>query len=104
MERIDWDRVLELREEVGEDAFAEVLEMSVEEIDEVFDRLDAGAAEAGDLHFLKGAALNLGMAEFSAACRDGELALKEDPGAAVDVTGLRALYTAGRGELADAAA
>ena len=72
---IAWDRVNELRAEIGEDDFAEVVSMFLEEADEVIGRISktvgAKALEA-DLHFLKGAALNLGFAEFAAFCQDGE--------------------------------
>ncbi|MDZ4311820.1 MAG: Hpt domain-containing protein [Cypionkella sp.] len=65
----------ELRSEIGEDDFAEVVAMFLEEADEVIARLSrtvgAKALEA-DLHFLKGAALNLGFARFAAACQSGE--------------------------------
>jgi HPt (histidine-containing phosphotransfer) domain-containing protein len=72
---IAWDRVNELRSEIGDDAFTEVVMMFLEEADEVIARIsvEAGAkALESDLHFLKGAALNLGFAEFAGLCQDGE--------------------------------
>lgn len=49
--------------------------MFLEEADEVIGRIPktvgAKALEA-DLHFLKGAALNLGFAKLAALCQDGE--------------------------------
>jgi HPt (histidine-containing phosphotransfer) domain-containing protein len=72
---IDWDRVRELRGEIGADDFAEVALMFLEEADEAVARLTptstAKAMEA-DLHFLKGAALNLGFSALSGLCQDGE--------------------------------
>ncbi|MES2433110.1 MAG: Hpt domain-containing protein [Pseudomonadota bacterium] len=72
---IAWDRVNELRSEIGADDFAEVVAMFLEEADEVIGRIaktvGAKALEA-DLHFLKGAALNLGFSQFAAFCQDGE--------------------------------
>ena len=72
---IDWERVKELRGEIGADDFAEVVEMFLEEADEAVTRLSpaqtAKAVEA-DLHFLKGAALNLGFVALSGLCQDGE--------------------------------
>ena len=72
---IAWDRVNELRSEIGEDDFAEVVVMFLDEADEVIGRIaktvGAKALEA-DLHFLKGAALNLGFAQFASLCQDGE--------------------------------
>ena len=72
---IDWDRVRELRSEIGPDDFDEVVSLFLEEADEAIARLslDGGAkALAADLHFLKGAALNLGFDTLSALCQDGE--------------------------------
>ncbi len=72
---IDWARVKELRDEIGADDFDEVVALFLEEADEVIARispeLGAKALEA-DLHFLKGAALNLGFAAFAALCQQGE--------------------------------
>lgn len=72
---IDWGRVKELRDEIGADDFDEVVALFLEEADEVIARIapSAGAkALEADLHFLKGAALNLGFADFAALCQDGE--------------------------------
>jgi HPt (histidine-containing phosphotransfer) domain-containing protein len=72
---IDWTRVGELRSEVGEDAFDEVLELFLEEVDEVMARLSASpdpARLAADLHFVRGSALNLGLKEFCGICQDLE--------------------------------
>ena len=72
---IAWDRVNDLRAEIGDDDFAEVVAMFLDEADEVIGRISktvgAKALEA-DLHFLKGAALNLGFAQFAAFCQEGE--------------------------------
>lgn len=72
---IEWERVNELRSEIGDDDFAEVVALFLEEADEVILRMSAVAgakALEADLHFLKGAALNLGFADFAALCQDGE--------------------------------
>ncbi|MDO8328576.1 MAG: Hpt domain-containing protein [Cypionkella sp.] len=72
---IEWERVNELRSEIGDDDFAEVVALFLEEADEVILRLSAATgakALEADLHFLKGAALNLGFADFAALCQDGE--------------------------------
>jgi histidine phosphotransfer protein HptB len=72
---IDWGRVRDLRSEIGADDFAEVVAMFLDEADEVIARLTAerGAkALESDLHFLKGAALNLGFDALAAICQDGE--------------------------------
>lgn len=72
---IDWNRVCELRSEIGAEDFAEVVAMFLEEADEVIARLSNAAGARvleGDLHFLKGSALNLGFADFAALCQEGE--------------------------------
>lgn len=72
---IDWERVKELRGEIGADDFAEVVEMFLQEADEAISRLSTTMTTKeleGDLHFLKGAALNLGFVALSGLCQDGE--------------------------------
>ena len=75
MGMIDWDRVKELRSEIGADDFAEVVDMFLDEANDAVSRLSptltARAVEA-DLHYLKGAALNLGFVALSALCQEGE--------------------------------
>ena len=92
---IDWERVKELRGEIGADDFAEVVEMFLEEADEAVTRLTpaltAKAMEA-DLHFLKGAALNLGFVALSGLCQDGER--KAAGGSTdIDLTAVVRVYT-----------
>ena len=72
---IDWDRVRELRSEIGSEDFDEVVALFLEEADEAIERLSVnrGAKSlAADLHFLKGAALNLGFRQLSGLCQEGE--------------------------------
>lgn len=76
---LDLERIAELREEVGADAFGEVVEMFVEEVEEVLHRLDPSAefAETADkLHFLRGCALNLGFRRFADECYTREKILR----------------------------
>lgn len=72
---IDWSRVSELKAEIGEDAFAEVVELFLDEVETVLARIGrcrTRAALAEEMHFLKGSAWNLGFREFGAVCQDGE--------------------------------
>jgi histidine phosphotransfer protein HptB len=72
---IDWSRVNELKREIGEDGFAEVVEMFLDEVETVLARLYSAQTArrlAEDLHFLKGSAWNLGFQDFGAVCQDGE--------------------------------
>ncbi|SEQ87489.1 Hpt domain-containing protein [Thalassovita taeanensis] len=72
---IDWSRVEELRTEIGVDDFDEVVELFLDEVHCVVERL-RGTFEPdtleSDLHFLKGSALNLGFSSFSELCHAGE--------------------------------
>ena len=75
VEMIDWDRVANLREEIGAADFGEVVDMFLEEADEVIARLRAGKPDPtpeAELHFLKGSALNLGFRELATLCSLGE--------------------------------
>ena len=98
---IDWNRVNELRNEVGEDDFLEVAELFLEEVDEVILRL-TNQPEPGlfedDLHFLKGCALNLGFSAFSDLCAAGEKLAALGSTAQVDLSKVITSYHASRGQ------
>ncbi len=72
---INWGRVSELQSEVGDVGFEEIVALFLEEADEVVARIcgqnNPKIIEA-DLHFLKGAALNLGFTDFADMCQEGE--------------------------------
>ncbi|MBM9593811.1 Hpt domain-containing protein [Roseitranquillus sediminis] len=73
---ISWKRVRELREEIGDDDFTEVVDLFLEEVEDVLDRMRADpdpASYEADLHFLKGSALNLGFEALGALCMNGEM-------------------------------
>lgn len=96
---IDWDRVAELREEVGAEDFDEVVELFLQEVDEEIETLAAQPAQNGmseKLHFLKGSALSLGFREFSDLCKTGEAALAQDDTASIDVEELHNIYQSSR--------
>ena len=72
---INWDRVIELREEVGSEDFLEVVDLFLEEVDDVIERLqetDCSSEIEAQLHFLKGSALNLGFRALGELCSAGE--------------------------------
>ena len=95
---IDWDRLKDLKDEIGESDFVEVATMFLEEADEVIARLtlDHGAKVLEkDLHFLKGAALNLGFAQLAALCQSGEQ--KAAAGSIlIDLDAVRSVYSVTR--------
>ncbi len=92
---VDWDRVCELRGEVGEEDFLEVVEIFLEEVEEVITRMrqspDPNSYEA-DLHFLKGSALNLGFKALSDACSAGEKAARDGQAESVDIQNILSIY------------
>lgn len=72
---IDWSRVSELHEEVGDEALEEVLDLFASEVAEGLERLAHATgpmAIAAEFHFLKGAALNLGLDDVAHICATGE--------------------------------
>lgn len=90
---IDWNRVSELREEIGTDDFAEVAVAFLEETDTGISALP-GVPQTGlsqHLHALKGSALNLGFADFARLCQAGEVAAGN--GGAVDRDAITTCYT-----------
>ncbi|WP_066703432.1 Hpt domain-containing protein [Celeribacter ethanolicus] len=98
---IDWDRVAELRDEVGAEDFREVVDLFLEEVDEVIKRMKAMSDSSSleqDLHFLKGSSLNLGFAAFSALCRDGEKAAREGRSEVINMAKIFDSYAQSRSE------
>ncbi len=82
-------RLDELRSEVGEDDFGEIVALFIAESDGIVELLAAVSDPAqGEelLHALKGSALNLGFDTLAALCREGEDARAGTPawGARVD--------------------
>ncbi|TCK99882.1 Hpt domain-containing protein [Shimia isoporae] len=92
---INWERVEELRDEIGPEDFDEVVDLFLDEVEEVIERLrsepDLSSLEA-DLHFLKGSALNLGFETFSQLCQAGEAASAAGQAASVDVPAVLAAF------------
>lgn len=96
---IDWDRVAELRAEVGGEDFEEIVTLFLEEVDGVIDRLSRAPDPetlAEDLHFLKGGALNLGFERFGMLCRDGERMASQGRTNEVMIAPILACYAASR--------
>lgn len=98
---VNWDRLSELREEVGEDDLAEVITLFCEEVEEVLAVLDVSSPTElpNHLHFLKGCALNIGFEAVSVRCQNEEARLKQDANAALNIEGIRADYASSKAEL-----
>jgi HPt (histidine-containing phosphotransfer) domain-containing protein len=99
---IDWQRVTDLRNEIGEDDFFEVVEVFLEEVDETIERLrdcpDPTLFEE-DMHFLKGSALNLGFTALSRICAAYEHSAAKGKADEVKPREVIAIYQSSRNEL-----
>lgn len=96
---IDWSRLDELREEIGDEDLADVVAMFLDEADGVVGRVATGLSDAeleSQLHFLKGSALNLGLAELAMLCQDGERRAANGDGDLVDLGQIAAVYQASK--------
>lgn len=91
---LDWNRIHELRSEVGDDEFDTILELFLDEVETVLIRLNRrGAARLGkDLHFLKGCAWNLGFRSFGALCDEGEKLVNCGRSTALDIEAVIECY------------
>lgn len=91
---INWDKVNELREDIGAEDFEEIIEVFLDEVEEELASLttkpksDLGAS----MHFLKGSALNLGFQDFSEKCRIGEVFAAEGKAHDIDLSDLQSCY------------
>ncbi len=97
---IDWDRVRELRDDVGAEDFVALVDIFLDEADEVVARL-GGPPEAisvDDLHFLRGAMLNLGFRQVSALCQTLETRISGGRCDSEEASALLAAYVAARAE------
>ena len=91
---IDWNRVVELRDEIGCDDFDEIVALFLSEVEERLTILEQHSTKqeiGDDLHFLKGSALNLGFVEFAKLCSDGETCVQND-GALVCTNAIQSAY------------
>lgn len=100
---IDWQRTLQLRDEVGAEDFDEIVELFLSEVEDALDRLDAAGTDTAqieaEMHFLKGAALNLGFQALASLCADGETAAASGQQPAFPIADVRKTYEASKTEL-----
>lgn len=103
---IDWGRVGELRREVGEEDFAEIAALFLEEAGETLERMEGhGSSDwEGDFHFLKSAALNIGFSDLARLCQQAEARAREGGGGggggAEDVPAVAAIFRASKSAFA----
>lgn len=98
---IDWKRVAELRAEIGDADFAEVVELFIEEVEALIGRLKANPDPSRyeeDLHFLKGCAVNLGFAALAGQCFSGETMAVQGNADKVDLAAILDCYEASKSE------
>lgn len=98
MDHVDWDRLNELRSDIGEEDFSDVAMLFVAELQEHLDGLTPDKATPADFHFLRGSAANLGFVTVVSACALAETACKfsETP----DVDAVRTAFAAALSEVA----
>jgi len=96
---IDWARVCDLHDEIGDDGFAEVLGLFLTETGQVVahlrDNPDQHRLE-DDLHFLKGGVLNLGFTQVASLCQQGEGMAAKGMAMQVDIKGIVQAYEQAR--------
>ncbi|KUF09558.1 Hpt domain-containing protein [Pseudoponticoccus marisrubri] len=97
---IDWARVDELVEEIGAEDFSEVVTLFLAEVETAIELLEASNGNPvvieEQMHFLKGAALNLGFRKLAQVCRTGERAASEGQVALVPVEEVRKVFASSR--------
>ena len=73
---LNWSRVEELKDDLGEEDFQEITNLFLQEVEEKLAELSCGTPDAlaAALHFLKGSAANLGFEGFRAMCEQMERA------------------------------
>lgn len=95
---VDWDRLNELKADIGEEDFADVAMLFVTELQETLSTLTSDRAAANDFHFLRGSAANLGLDALVAACEAAENACVA--GTTPDVDAVRAAFDCALAEMA----
>lgn len=77
---IDWTRVSELRQDFGEDDFAEIAAMFLSEVQAKLAEMQTqpSAHPSEDFHFVKGSAANLGFEKLYHACSAAEREAQAD--------------------------
>ena len=94
---IDWAHLDDLRAEMG-DSFDEIVDVFLQEVAEGLALMGPVDRLAMDLHALKGAALNLGFADFARLCGDGGERAVRGEGGQVDLARVRACFEASKRE------
>lgn len=93
---IDWSRVDELVNEIGAEDFGEVVALFLEEVESAIEQLESCSGNPvvteEQMHFLKGAALNIGFATLAQLCQTGEKSAAEGKPDTVSPQQVRSCY------------
>jgi HPt (histidine-containing phosphotransfer) domain-containing protein len=95
---VDWERLNELKADIGEEDFADVVMLFVTELQETLATLAPDRAAASDFHFLRGSAANLGLTALVASCDAAEIAC--GVGQTADVGAVRSAFDQALAEMA----
>ncbi len=98
---IDWDRVFQLQQEVGEEDFMDLVDIFLEDAGDAIKKLQPHSDEKGleaSLHYLKGCALNLGLKDLADLCQVGEALARQGKGGDVDIAPIVSCYEKSVGE------
>ncbi len=91
---IDWCKIRELMDEIGDSDFPDVARMFLSDTDAAIARLGATQNIGDALHYIKGSALTMGFSELATLCQLGENAASA--GAPVDLDALRSCFERSR--------
>tara|TARA_R110000868_G_scaffold400956_5_gene676149 strand:- start:59943 stop:60245 length:303 start_codon:yes stop_codon:yes gene_type:complete len=83
---------LELRNDVGQDGFDEVVAIFLEEFEETLNQLSVSPHLQEDMHSLKGSALTLGFNACAALCAEGERRAAQGQADTVDLDAIHLSY------------
>jgi HPt (histidine-containing phosphotransfer) domain-containing protein len=96
---IDWEQVKRLRNDVGHEEFDEIIELFLEEVESIVEKLRGPPVIEeleNDLHSLKGSAMNLGFKQFSELCFDGEKKASEGNTDEIDIVAITTSFDASK--------
>lgn len=99
---LDLERVAELRDEIGAEDMADVMEMFLQEVSGKLDSLSTSQTLKEDLHFIKSSSLNIGFKSLAELSGELELACQQ-AGNAVEVSALSDCFQASCAALSGAA-
>ena len=99
---IDWARISELQDDLGEEGFAEMAALFLQEIDTALSVDPPGQPPEAEalMHMIKGCALNIGLAALGDLCAGYEARARAGECQMIDMALLRQVFTTSRQEFA----